>query len=44
MLTPIAPACALGGKIAEIIVKAPFPIPEAPMPAIVLPMMNMADD
>lgn len=30
--------------MAEMIVKAPFPMPEAPMPAMVLPMMNMADD
>jgi hypothetical protein len=30
--------------MAEMIVKAPFPMPEDPMPAIALPMMNMVDD
>lgn len=44
MLTPIAFACARGGNIAEMIVKAPFPMPEAPTPATALPTMNMVDD
>jgi len=44
MLMPINFACARGGNTAATIVKAPFPIPDVPTPAMALPTMNMDDD
>jgi len=43
-LTPMNSACARGGKTAAMIVKAPFEIPEDPIPAMALPTINMVDD
>jgi hypothetical protein len=37
-------ACALGGSTAEMIVSAPFEMPEDPTPAMARPTMNMAED
>jgi len=44
MFTPSTSACARGGRIAAMIVKAPFEMPEDPAPAIALPTMSSADD
>ena len=44
MFTPRNCACARGGRMAAMIVKAPLAIPEEPTPAMALPTMNMADD
>lgn len=37
-------ACFLAGSIVEIMVRAPFPIPDEPAPAMALPTMNMGEE
>jgi hypothetical protein len=37
-------ACSRGGRTAEMMVKAPFDMPEEPAPAMALPTMNMGED
>src|SRR5580700_3767821 len=37
-------ACFLTGSTAEMMVRAPFPIPDEPAPAMALPTMNMGDE
>jgi hypothetical protein len=44
MFMPRNWACFLRGNITEMIVMAPFPIPDDPAPAMALPTMNMGDE
>ena len=37
-------ACFLSGRTDEIIVRAPFPMPEDPAPAMALPMINIGEE
>lgn len=37
-------ACSLTGSTAEMMVIAPFPIPDEPAPAMALPTINMGDE
>lgn len=41
---PRNPARFLTGMTAEMIVKAPFPMPDDPAPAMALPTMNIRDE
>jgi hypothetical protein len=44
IFTPMNLACALGGSTSEMMVRAPFDMPDDPTPAMARPTMNIAED
>jgi hypothetical protein len=44
MFRPMKVACARGGKMAARMVRAPFPMPEEPAPAMARPTISIDDD